>query len=70
MAAEGVGVDPSSLKSDWQNTVSQILDEATLTQPLDTSFISSGKSGRHSEHMGHLLGELQYMQRTYPGAHW
>jgi ring-1,2-phenylacetyl-CoA epoxidase subunit PaaC len=70
MAAEGVGVDPSSLKSDWQNTVSQILDEATLTQPPDTSFISSGKSGRHSEHMGHLLGELQYMQRTYPGAQW
>jgi ring-1,2-phenylacetyl-CoA epoxidase subunit PaaC len=70
MAAKGVGVDPSSLKSDWQNTVSQILDEATLTQPLDTSFISSGKSGRHSEHMGHLLGELQYMQRTYPGAQW
>jgi ring-1,2-phenylacetyl-CoA epoxidase subunit PaaC len=68
--SNGIGVDPSTLKPDWQNTVSHIIDEATLTQPPDTSFVSSGKSGHHSEHMGHLLGELQYMQRTYPGAQW
>jgi ring-1,2-phenylacetyl-CoA epoxidase subunit PaaC len=66
----GFGVHPSTLEPGWQNTVSQVISEATLIQPADTPFVSSGKSGRHSEHMGHLLGELQYMQRTFPGAQW
>ncbi len=70
MAMNGIGVDPSSLKPDWQNTVSQIVDESTLLQPANTSFVSSGKAGRHSEHMGHLLSEMQYLQRTFPGASW
>ncbi len=70
MASNGIGVDPSTLKPDWQNLVSQIIEEATLVQPLDTSFLSTGKSGRHSEYMGHLLGELQYLQRAFPGAQW
>lgn len=69
-AANGMGVDPSTLESGWQITVSQVIGEATLTQPENTPFVSSGKAGRHSEHMGHLLGELQYMQRTFPGAQW
>jgi ring-1,2-phenylacetyl-CoA epoxidase subunit PaaC len=68
--ADGCGVDPATLQPGWQNTVSQVISEATLTRPADTSFVSSGKSGRHSEHMGHLLGELQYLQRTFPGAQW
>ena len=68
--ANGIGVDPSTLEPGWQNTVSQVIGEATLTQPENTPFVSSGKAGRHSEHMGHLLGELQYMQRTFPGAQW
>ena len=68
--ADGFGVDPATLQPGWQNTVSQVISEATLTRPADTSFVSSGKSGRHSEHMGHLLGELQYLQRTFPGAQW
>lgn len=67
---DGIGVEPSTLEPGWQNTVSQVIGEATLAQPADTSFVSSGKSGRHSEHMGHLLGELQYLQRTFPGAQW
>ena len=69
-AENGFGVLPSALEPGWQNTVSQVISEATLTQPADTPFVSSGKSGLHSEHMGHLLGELQYMQRTFPGAQW
>jgi len=68
--SDGIGVEPSTLEPGWQNTVSQVISEATLTQPTQTSFVSSGKSGRHSEHMGHLLGELQYLQRTFPGAQW
>jgi ring-1,2-phenylacetyl-CoA epoxidase subunit PaaC len=70
VAAIGIGVDPSTLQPDWRKTVLQVIEEATLIQPADTAFVSSGKYGRHSEHMGHLLGELQYMQRTFPGAHW
>ena len=70
MASSGIGFDPSTLKPDWLTLVSQIVDEATLSQPTDTPFISTGKSGRHSEHMGHLLGELQYLQRAFPGAQW
>ena len=70
MASNGIGVDPSTLKPDWQSIVSEIVDESTLTQPPDTPFVSTGKSGRHSEHIGHLLSELQYLQRTFPGAQW
>lgn len=70
MASSGIGIDPSTLKPEWQTLVSQIIDEATLSQPTDTPFLSTGKSGRHSEHMGHLLGELQYLQRAFPGAQW
>jgi ring-1,2-phenylacetyl-CoA epoxidase subunit PaaC len=70
VASSGIGIDPSTLKPDWLTLVSQIVDEATLSQPTDTPVISTGKSGRHSEHMGHLLGELQYLQRAFPGAQW
>ena len=70
VAESGIGVDPSAFKADWQSAVSQVIGEATLTLPADTPFVSSGKAGQHSEHMGHLLGELQYMQRTFPGAQW
>ena len=70
MASSGVGIDPSTLKADWQHIVSEIMNESTLKQPADTPFVSTGKSGRHSEHIGHLLSELQYLQRTFPGAQW
>ena len=66
----GVGVDPGSLKEAWLHAIQSLLAEATLAQPADTPFLSRGKAGRHSEHLGHMLSEMQYLQRTYPGAQW
>lgn len=69
-AAAGVGVTGSSLQLRWDATVVPVLQEAALPVPARTPFLSHGKAGVHSEHMGHLLSEMQTMQRTYPGAQW
>lgn len=70
MIAAGIAVDPASLRDAWRTTVSAVLARATLTMPEDGWMQSGGRGGRHSEHLGHLLAELQYMQRTIPGATW
>ncbi|NMG14845.1 1,2-phenylacetyl-CoA epoxidase subunit PaaC [Aromatoleum bremense] len=70
VAAAGVGPAWSELETAWEALVMPVLAEATLTVPARTPFRSYGKFGRHSEHMGHLLAEMQIMQRTYPGAQW
>ena len=69
-AADGFGVPGGSLQGPWEDTVRPVLEEATLRIPEPTPFCSRGKGGMHSEHMGHLLAEMQYMQRTYPGLQW
>ena len=69
-AADGTGVLMASLESRWQSAVRAVLAEATLTVPSDTAFLPRGTRGRHSEHMGHLLAEMQYLQRAYPGGSW
>jgi len=61
---------PSSLQPAWEATVLPVLAEATLTAPARTPFLSNGRQGRHTEHMGHLLAPMQAMQRTYPGCTW
>jgi ring-1,2-phenylacetyl-CoA epoxidase subunit PaaC len=66
----GVAVDPATLHSQWQQTVSGVVTEATLTLPKSGWMQQGGRSGKHSEHLGHLLSELQSMQRTFPGAAW
>lgn len=70
MIDDGVAVDPASLRETWRKTVSDVLLRATLEMPADAYMQKGGRSGRHSEHLGHLLTELQYMQRTIPGATW
>ncbi|MCK2087874.1 phenylacetate-CoA oxygenase subunit PaaC [Thauera aromatica] len=70
VAAAGIGPAWRELEAGWRASVRPVLEEATLTVPADTPFRSQGRLGRHSEHMGHLLATLQYMQRTYPGAQW
>jgi ring-1,2-phenylacetyl-CoA epoxidase subunit PaaC len=67
---DGIAVDPSGLRQQWLHTVSDVLREATLTLPKNDWMQQGGRSGRHSEHLGHLLSELQSMQRTFPGATW
>jgi ring-1,2-phenylacetyl-CoA epoxidase subunit PaaC len=66
----GIAVDPAGLRPQWLKTVSDIVGEATLVLPKSGWMQQGGRSGRHSEHLGHLLSELQSMQRTFPGATW
>lgn len=67
---EGIGVDISVLKEEYYSTVSEVLKEATLDIPENKWFQKGGKKGIHTEHMGYLLNDLQYMQRTYPNMEW
>lgn len=70
MAEEGIGVDVTKLKNEYYETVNDVLEAATLTVPESKYFQKGGKQGIHSEHMGYILTELQYMQRTYPNLNW
>ncbi len=70
MVAEGIGVDTTLLKVNYYKKVSAILDEATLQTPTIEYFQKGGKQGIHSEHMGFILTELQFMQRTYSNMTW
>jgi len=66
----GVAIDPASLKNQWLKTVTGVVNEATLALPKNDWMQQGGRVGRHSEHLGHLLSELQSLQRTFPGATW
>lgn len=68
--AEGIGMDVSILQRDWNKKVEEVFTEATVQVPVNTFMQKGGKTGLHSEHMGFILAELQYMQRTYPGCEW
>ncbi|MDH7447701.1 1,2-phenylacetyl-CoA epoxidase subunit PaaC [Aquimarina sp. 2201CG14-23] len=65
-----VGVDITKLKEQYYKIVKEVLEEATLTIPELKWFRKGGKDGVHSEYMGYLLSDLQYMQRTYPNMKW
>ena len=65
-----IAADPVTLRPSWLKTISEIVSQATLTLPTSGWMQQGGRSGRHSEHLGHLLSELQSMQRTFPGATW
>ncbi|MFL5788931.1 MAG: 1,2-phenylacetyl-CoA epoxidase subunit PaaC [Flavisolibacter sp.] len=67
---KGVGADPANLKEEWLYKVSSVLEEATLKIPGSTWFQQGGKDGKHTEHLGYLLAEMQYLQRTYPNVNW
>ncbi len=69
-AASGLGPRWSELRAPWLADMTALLDEAGLALPQDTAFCSTGKRGQHSEHMGHILSEMQYLQRAYPGGVW
>ncbi len=70
-AAEcGLGPACSALREAWLADVEAVLDEATLALPPKSAFRSEAKRGRHSEHMGLLLAEMQVLQRSYPGGVW
>ncbi|MDG1777625.1 MAG: phenylacetate-CoA oxygenase subunit PaaC [Crocinitomicaceae bacterium] len=66
------GVIPSmeGIKEEWSAYVNKVLDLATLTIPTNNWEYEGGRLGMHSEHLGYILAELQYMQRAYPGMEW
>jgi len=70
MIQQGVAPDVSKLKNEWLKKVSEIFLEATLSVPDGTWFQSGGKKGVHSEYLGYLLTDLQYIQRSMPGLEW
>jgi ring-1,2-phenylacetyl-CoA epoxidase subunit PaaC len=69
-AASGLGVDPSTLESGWSETVRDVIGRAGLTIPETPYMQRGGRSGRHTEHLGHMLGEMQILARSHPGASW
>jgi len=68
--AEFNGPDLFNIRKAWQANVESMLADATLAMPEDTWMASGGKQGRHSEHLGYMIAEMQYLQRTHPGANW
>lgn len=74
LADARIGIDVTLLRAPWRQHVDAVLAEATLTPPEDAWMQGSGerggKQGVHTEHFGHLLAEMQYLQRAYPGAQW
>ena len=64
------GPDLDSIRDQWHSNVAAVLAEATLEKPGDDWMASGGKQGRHSEHLGFLLAEMQHLQRSHPGAKW
>ena len=69
-AACGLGPRWADLDAPWRQSIGELLAGAGLSPPVGTAFRSSGRHGRHSEHMGRLLAEMQYLQRAYPGGAW
>jgi ring-1,2-phenylacetyl-CoA epoxidase subunit PaaC len=70
LTAAGVCADPPALRDAWNAQVGEVLALATLTLPRGRWMQTGGRAGRHTEHLGHLLSQLQYVQRAYPGAKW
>ena len=74
LAESGIGTDARALREPWLSSVGPVLAEATLSLPagewMQGSNARGGKQGVHTEHLGHLLTEMQFLQRAYPGAQW
>jgi ring-1,2-phenylacetyl-CoA epoxidase subunit PaaC len=65
-----LAIDFTALKSEWLQKVTAIFEAAMLSIPENTFMQSGGKTGMHTEHLGYILTELQYLQRTYPNSQW
>ncbi len=70
MAEEGIGVDLEYIKPLVEERINTILKEATLEKPKQQWSKGGGKNGVHTEHLGYILAEMQYLQRTYPNSEW
>lgn len=70
VAAAGIAPDPASLKAGWTTLVAEVMAEATLTVPTTPFQHKGGKAGRHTEALGFILADMQFLQRAYPGGVW
>lgn len=70
LIAEGVITSDNAIKEEWETTVKNVISQATLEIPQNGWEQEGGRKGYHSEHLGYILAELQYMQRAYPGMEW
>ena len=70
LLSEGIAADLGQLRQPWRSQIDAILAEATLTMPAEHWMRRGGKQGIHSEHLGYLLAEMQFLQRAYPNATW
>lgn len=70
MAGAGIGVDLEALKPAWDDQVDAILRQATINRPEQSWTVGGSREGKHSEHLGYLLAEMQFLQRAYPNATW
>lgn len=70
LVKEGIAVDLATLKNEWTGKIKELFSQATLTIPQKVFMLTGSRSGKHTEHLGYLLAELQFMQRAYPGAKW
>jgi ring-1,2-phenylacetyl-CoA epoxidase subunit PaaC len=70
MIAQGIGADLSLLKNDFLDHTSRVLGEAGLQAPASAGLLTGGKNGLHTEYLGHLLAEMQFLQRAYPQSSW
>jgi ring-1,2-phenylacetyl-CoA epoxidase subunit PaaC len=70
LVAAGIAMNTKIIRPVWDATLDKTLARATLTRPPDGWMRMGGRAGVHSEHLGHLLAELQYLQRSHPGAKW
>lgn len=70
LAKKEIAPDPESIRPDWEKLVGVVLQKATLKVPEGDYHHSGGKTGRHTEHLGYILAEMQWLQRAYPGATW
>ena len=66
----GIAVDNSALKLEWDIIVNKTLVKAKLTRPEDAYMATGGKKGLHTEYLGFILSEMQFLQRAYPDAKW
>ena len=70
LADAGIGVDATALRENWESTVRVTLAQATLDEPAGDWSVRGGRQGIHTEALGHMLSDMQFVQRAYPGQQW
>ncbi|MGH6617572.1 1,2-phenylacetyl-CoA epoxidase subunit PaaC [Sphingomonas sp.] len=66
----GLAVDRAALRPAWDQSIGSVLAKAGIDRPKSGRGVTGGRQGRHGEHLGHILSEMQFLQRAYPGASW